>query len=170
MVVPPLLDLHWPHCTALHSLHPEEEATCWCTTCTVTTSPASSILVETSCQTGMLSQLFSSPSSPLTCHISSNAGRCVPAGDVYALTAGGGLSFARECDVRAQFLLFTCTHCARAQFLRFVRVHCARALSNTVRARHCKAHSLSPPTNPSSPSPFNLFPFASFVCPPKQLL
>ena len=94
MVVPPLLDLHWPHCTALHSLHPEV-ATCCCTTCTVTTSPASSIM-ETSCQTSMLSQLFSSPSSPLTCHISSNAG------DVYALTAGGGLSFARECDLRAQ--------------------------------------------------------------------
>ena len=36
-----------------------------------------------------------------------------------------------------------------------------------LRAQHCKAHSLSPPTNPSSPSPFNLFPFASFVCPPK---
>ena len=153
MVVPPLLDLHWPHCTALHSLHPEVATCCCCTTCTVTTSPASSIL-ETSCQTSMLSQLFSSPSSPLTCHISSNAGRCVPAGDVYALTAGGGLSFARECDLRAQFLHFKCT---------------LRALSNTLRARHCKAHSLSPPTNPSSPSPFNLFPFASFVCPPKLL-
>ena len=40
--------------------------------------------------------------------------RCVPAGDVYALTARGGLSFARECDLRAQFLHFTYTHCARA--------------------------------------------------------
>ena len=128
MVVPPLLDLHCPHCTALHSLHPEV-ATCCCTTCTVTTSPASSIL-ESSCQTSMLSQLFSSPSSPLTCHISSNAGRCVPAGDVYALTAGGGLSFARECDLRAQFLHFTCLHCARTFY------YCSR--TNT--AKHTLSH------------------------------
>ena len=64
--------------------------------------------------------------------------RCVPAGDVYALTARGGLSFARECDLRAQFLHFTC-------------LHCARALSNTSARTNTAKHTLSHP-RPTPPA------------------
>ena len=57
----------------------------------------------------------------------------------------------------------TCAHSSSTLRACTVRAHFLILL----RAQHCKAHSLSPPTNPSSPSPFNLFPFASFVSPPK---
>ena len=137
--LPPLL-LHCPHCTALHWLHP-------CTTpCIPSTPTPTSSISETGRQTNM----SQGPSLSVT-HMSLRVGTswwpqmpagicvCVRVGDVYAVTAGGGLSFARDSTGGARIV---------------------RKLSSTVRAPpHTVLHgtlSLSPQNQPP-PRPFNLF-------------
>ena len=135
--LPPLL-LHCPHCTALHWLHP-------CTTpCIPSTPTPTSSISETGRQTNM-SQGPSLSVTHMSLRVGTSwwpqmpAGICVCVGDVYAVTAGGGLSFARDSTGGARIV---------------------RKLSSTVRAPpHTVLHgtlSLSPQNQPP-PRPFNLF-------------
>ena len=131
-VVPPLLPLHWPHCTALHWEHP--------CTWTCTPSPTSSISETTGQKTNM-----SQGTSFRHTHVTLSgrawwpampAGMCVCGGDVYALRAGSGLSFAR--------------HWGCAQWTYTLIIH------STLYSCHCMARSLSHPQPllaPSSPQP-----------------
>ena len=127
--------LHCPHCTALHSLHP---------CCTIPSPPTSSILETNNCQTNM-SQFL--PTSLSHTHVtqsgttSRDAGRhmCACVGDVYAVTAGGGLSFARDCAVHST----TCSLCCTVH-----RTSCCTAW-----------HTLSLSHPRPTPRPFNLFPW-----------